>query len=183
MGINKRTPSLLHWMLVLIAATPWLATAESTLYSDSRFYPKEEVLMDLDQHIYWKICSVGQMTDAGQCIGTPERMVLEEAIALANKTDGWRLPTVQEYRSITLCRHPIGTDQYQPQSSCDGDYLTPTVNPVFIWVWPVRYWSHPQGSQATTFSFYTGEEISTPDEQKHMVLLVRDFIKGDPNAN
>lgn len=178
MNKPKRARALLPFMMAQALATPLLAVADAGVSNDSRFYEADGVILDFDQHIYWQKCSMGQVMVEGRCEGKPERMALEDAVEVGNKAEGWRLPTTQEYRSVALCRHPTGSESYQPQLKCTGDYLMPTVSPIFGWISPVKYWSHTPGEQAATFSFYTGETIPTLHEQKHMVILVRDFGEG-----
>ena len=161
----------------MITGSPVTVYAESGFQNTSRFHEDGGVLIDFDNQIFWKKCTVGQDIVNNKCAGFPSMMGFQRALDLAQDTKEWRLPTNEEYQSIKICRHPTNGQASQTLDRCSGDFLIPTVNEFFGWILPVKYWGYEGHGNSFTFSFYSGNFAITPDTEKHLVLLVKDFIK------
>jgi len=67
----------------------------------------------------WKRCALGQSWDGTTCQGSADTMEWQQALQAAAERDGWRLPDIQELRSIVeTCRtNPAVNQEVFPNMS------------------------------------------------------------------
>jgi hypothetical protein len=88
------------------------------------------VLKDVVTNLEWQRCSVGQTwnSESKGCDGsnTPLNWYSANALVLS---DGWRLPTVMELRSLVYCSScdPASIGMPLEYTSCGGTFTRPTI--------------------------------------------------------
>lgn len=94
------------------------------------FGPNNEYVKDLVNNLEWQRCSVGQTWNAGTnaCDGSLTPFTWIEASQIA-VVDEWRVPTVDELRSLVYCSTGIPDYFGMPleKTTCGGDYTHPVI--------------------------------------------------------
>jgi hypothetical protein len=130
-------------MFILVIAAPLFVAAESRAQNCIESIPPTTqinhyrsndngTVHDLQRHLIWMRCSIGQTWQDGQCLGAPETTTWEDALATANASGfadhtDWRLPTLHELSGITelRCQQPAINLTLFP-GALAGDYWTAT---------------------------------------------------------
>ncbi|NCC40231.1 MAG: DUF1566 domain-containing protein [Gammaproteobacteria bacterium] len=90
-------------------------------------------LFDLETKLMWMRCSLGQTWDGETCRGQGDRMDWDQANRQSGKElfglRDWRLPTVDELKTLVYCSS--GRPRYWNDTGrgCDGDHAQPTIAP------------------------------------------------------
>ncbi|MBB43302.1 MAG: hypothetical protein CMM44_06005 [Rhodospirillaceae bacterium] len=123
---------------------------------------------DVEQNLYWKRCSFGQVWLDNTCKGQIKKLTISDAIVVASKMskiDGrnWRLPTRDELQGII----DIKTDYPQVD------------NEIFPNTYPGPYWTSSKNyfdeERSWTVNFFTGQFFSRfLNTQVHAVRFVTD---------
>lgn len=146
-----------------------IAKAEANILPNSERYKihNDGTVTDTKTNLMWQRCSYGQRWNGSNCEGDPNTMTLDEACASkiqqapwralwSNKSqawpsfagyDDWRLPTIEELRSLIWCSN--GTAQEEAwkygcsgMGNRNGPYEKPTLDAnVFPNTPPWQYWS------------------------------------------
>lgn len=118
----------------LALAALCLVPVASLAEAPARWVIDGPVAYDRKTALTWQRCSVGQTWQApGTCAGEAERVTFDEA--LKRQADGWRVPTLDELRSILVRDRK------------------PTIDlAIFPGALPVYYWS--TDSRDTTTAWY-----------------------------
>lgn len=106
-----------------------------------RFTLSGAQVIDKRTGLVWARCSVGQTWDGSTCTGSPTYLRHEEAMILAEQTNGWRLPNVKELASIVSrpCI-PAIDDLAFPATPLGGTWTsTPNPTPTSISAWTVEF--------------------------------------------
>jgi len=121
-----------------------------------------DVVRHEDTSLEWRRCTLGQKWDGVTCLGSPEHFTWEEALRVERKSDSWRLPEINELRSIVEeCRRNPGINRM-----------------VFPNTPAARFWSatryHGSGDRAWTVYFYDGDGGWRYMQENRTIRLVRD---------
>ncbi|OUD15251.1 DUF1566 domain-containing protein [Thioflexithrix psekupsensis] len=136
---------------------------------------------DIKTNLQWMRCLVGQTWQDGRCHGEAQEMYCDTAVALKADFAGhsdWRLPTIEELRSLVYCSS--GKPAYFPNNGkkCEGDYQRPTLvqeafpdaSEWFVWSCsPVAGGT----SNAWGVGFNNGSDDNSPRYGSNNVRLVR----------
>ena len=140
------------------------------------------VVRDLETGLEWMRCAVGQgwNSERQTCVGEPTAMSWDLANELT-RPDGFRLPEVNELRSLVYCsnRRGMGTGlgmgiNYSPCGE-PGSFRSPTINPgAFPGSQPGWFWSaSPYGNEAWYVSFSNGMVSHSKTSANNRARLVR----------
>lgn len=85
----------------------WTAQAACPT-APGRFVTNGAEVTDSQTGLVWARCSVGQSWSGSACTGSYSTHTHEQALALANASDGWRLPNKRELGSLADrgCQNP-----------------------------------------------------------------------------
>lgn len=139
-----------------------LGRPESTPSRDFTLVGDGSIVRHETTGLEWQRCTFGQTWNGRTCEGSAGYYSWVEALLLANETDGWRLPTISELRSIV--------------ENCRSN---PSINRrVFPNTPATRYWTcSPYGGYADdawTVYFYDGDGGWRYMNKYRRVRLVRD---------
>ncbi|OUD15258.1 DUF1566 domain-containing protein [Thioflexithrix psekupsensis] len=111
-------------------STPVSKTHKKPLIKDRYQDNGDGTVTDVKTNLQWMRCLIGQAWQNGRCHGEAREMSWDEArklkIRFAGHSD-WRLPTIEELRSLVYCSS--GEPAYFPNNGerCEGDYQCPTI--------------------------------------------------------
>jgi len=141
---------------------------------------QRDVVRDTVTGLEWKRCSLGQSWDGQTCTGEAAHYTWEEAGQAADEVADWRLPTIDELRTLVYCsssepaRFPGGDGFY-----CRGEHQRPTIvievfpnNPAY-WYWsgsPSRWRPYDLAWSVNFDEGYAGEDSQS---DRSRVRLVR----------
>lgn len=151
----------------------------------NRYQIKDRLVKDTTTDLMWQRCSLGQIWKDASCQGTAEAYTWEDAMKVANNYayagyKDWRLPTIDELKTLVYCSSGLIKSYKNGRSHCDGKYTIPTINddvflntPRYGWYWS----STPNAERRNTawvVSFSDGGVYADGDEDKGFnVRLVR----------
>ena len=107
-----------------------------------------EVVRDTVTGLEWQRCSVGEIWTGNECVGEAHQYTWDQARQVADRLAGWRLPTIDELRTLTFC----SSDQparFNNGLQCEGDYLRPTI---VLDAFPGTNWFFWSGSPDADYS-------------------------------
>ncbi|PQJ96378.1 hypothetical protein CXB77_08285 [Chromatium okenii] len=162
------------------------AAVETILLGNRYLYNNDATVTDLITDLQWMRFSLGQKWENGTCVGEAKTYTWEEAkqaAELINKHGGyagyqdWRLPTIDELKSLVYCSSGQPKTWNDTGKECEGDYANPTIdsgafpNTPSSWFWSVAYGTN----YAWHVYFYDGyaHYISRFSSYPHRVRLVR----------
>jgi prepilin-type N-terminal cleavage/methylation domain-containing protein len=146
-----------------------------------RYHDYFNTVIDTQTNLQWMRCLIGQEWREGRCQGEAQDMGWNKAQALKIDFAGysdWRLPTIEELRSLVYCSS--GKPAYFPNNGkqCEGDYQRPTlIQEAFpdapaSWVWsssPVAGYT----DYAWNVNFHDGNGYDDHRNANYHVRLVR----------
>lgn len=91
--------------------------SDSGAPNPQRFVMLGDTIKDNESGLIWQRCSVGQTWDGNACAGMAEKLRLNEAQKYA--VQGWRVPSVEELKSLRYCAN--GLEEYGEHGICKGD--------------------------------------------------------------
>ncbi|WP_304300076.1 DUF1566 domain-containing protein [Chromatium okenii] len=136
------------WMLALdiitqplpntTSASQITTAAVATILLGNRYlYNHDATVTDLITDLQWMRFSLGQKWENGTCVGEAKEYTWEEAkqaAELINKHGGyagyqdWRLPTIDELKSLVYCSSGQPKIWNDTGEKCEGDYAKPTID-------------------------------------------------------
>lgn len=101
----------------------------------------DDVVRDDATNLEWQRCSLGQSWDGTSCDGNPRWFTWREALEVAQTVPGWRLPDLQELRSIVEeCRtFPTINLAVFPGTQPGSGYWTSTPTTSLSFAWGVTF--------------------------------------------
>ncbi|MDP2102501.1 MAG: DUF1566 domain-containing protein [Methylotenera sp.] len=91
--------------------------SDSGAPNPQRFVVLGDTIKDNESGLIWQRCSVGQTWDGNACAGMAKKLILNEAQKYA--VQGWRVPSVDELKSLRYCAN--GFEEYGEHGICKGD--------------------------------------------------------------
>ena len=141
--------------------------AEST--PTSRFSSADETVTDQETTLSWMRCAVGQRWDGSSCLGQPQTVAWQEAMAMVDKVNAqglggyhdWRMPMIPELASIV-------------ERQCFNPRMNTTVFPGAP---SAVFWSSMEKMGTTnyayTLDFGGGAALASDKQRQGAVRLVR----------
>ena len=134
-----------------------------------------EIIYDTTTGLEWQRCSLGQTWNGHTCTGEAKTYTWDDAHTAADRVPGWRLPTIDELKTLVYCS---SGQPAQFGCQCSGDYQQPTiVTEAFPETPASRFWS---GSPYANYSdsawyvhFYHGYAGNALRSLNGRVRLVR----------
>jgi hypothetical protein len=162
------------------SASPLAETVSSPLPqadhpSGARFVVKNETVKDIESGLIWQRCSVGQTWDGSACSGKALKLSFDEA--QKHEQQGWRVPTINELKSLRDCTN--GFEVYGEHTICKGDPKARAYHESFEMAGEGMYGSStvtkPRGSMHWAVSFNeSGSLIPVPNLMPNYIRLVKD---------
>ncbi len=81
---------------------------------------------DVQTHLRWMHCALGQTWNGGMCTGEAARYTWQDAQNTAY--GGWRVPSREELRSLVYCSSGQPKTWNDTGNACEGNYTRPTIN-------------------------------------------------------
>ena len=86
-----------------------------------------DIIYDITTRLEWQRCSLGQTWNGRTCTGEANRYTWDEARAAAARVSGWRLPTIEELRTLVYCSSGQPANFTNARGRCSGNYQQPTI--------------------------------------------------------
>ena len=86
-----------------------------------------DMIYDTTTQLEWQRCSLGQTWNGRTCTGEANPYTWDQARAAADRVSGWRLPTIDELRTLVYCSSGQPARFNSSGRSCSGDYQRPTI--------------------------------------------------------
>ena len=137
-----------------------------------------DIVLDTVTGLEWQRCSLGQTWDGKTCTGEAAARNWNQARQAADQVSGWRLPNIQELRTLVYCSSGQPARFKNNDAGCSGNYERPTIvaeafpNTPRAWFWsasPVAGHS----DRAWFVNFLDGFDFSNPKSHNCRVRLVR----------
>ena len=115
-----------------------------------------EMVRDTVTGLEWQRCSLGQTWDGRTCVGEAETFTWEEARLAAERVLDWRLPTIDELKTLTYCSSGQPA-RFSNGEMCEGNYRVPTiVQEAFPNTPRSFFWSGSPYAYRSSFAWYVG---------------------------
>lgn len=138
---------------------------------------------DTQTRLMWMRCSAGQSWNGQTCIGQPNMLDWQTASRERNRGfagfSDWRLPTLEELRSLVYCSTGRHVTPNASDAACAGSFVKPTIDPTLFpntvagWYWSSTSFTGNSMS-AWYVSFSTGESGNYGTGNPRYVRFVRD---------
>ncbi|MDX6851396.1 DUF1566 domain-containing protein [Gilvimarinus sp. SDUM040013] len=138
--------------------------------------PEGSIVYDSTTDLEWQRCSRGQIWTDGACAGDAER-VSRRILNASLPEDGWRLPEIEELKSLVLCDSGAPMLQDLIDQRCEGDFTSPVISQTaFPDTDTSRYWSntHSHSDFYRTLNFDNGANGTARFDYYRNVRYVRD---------
>ncbi|MBK1734785.1 hypothetical protein CKO15_05670 [Halorhodospira abdelmalekii] len=139
------------------------------------------VVEDTQTGLQWMRCSLGQRWDGQTCGGHANYFTWHEARQVTDRYAGWRLPTIEELRTLRYCSggEPALFLGGRERTSCGGHYQRPTIVQEAFPNTPARtFWSASPyvGTSGHSWNvhFHNGNDNWLSRSSPNRVRLVRD---------
>ena len=86
-----------------------------------------DIIYDTTTRLEWQRCSLGQTWNGHTCTGEINLYTWDEARAAAARVSGWRLPTIEELRTLVYCSSEQPARFKNSSGRCLGNYQQPTI--------------------------------------------------------
>ncbi len=116
---------------------PSIATVTTTLLGGRYRDNNDGTVTDVKTDLQWMRCSLGQEWKNGTCVGDVAKYTWDDthkAVESLNRSGGyagyrnWRLPTIDELKSLVYCSSGKPTTWNDTGKRCEGNYARPTVD-------------------------------------------------------
>ena len=115
-----------------------------------------EIVRDTVTGLEWQRCSLGQTGDGRTCVGEAQAFTWEEACQAADRVAGWRLPRIDELKTLTCCTSGQPA-RFNSGWACQGEYRRPTiVQEVFPNTPSSHFWSGSPFASNSHYAWYVG---------------------------
>ena len=114
-----------------------------------------DIIKDTTTGLYWMRCSVGQSWNGRTCIGEANRYTWEQAQQIGHS--GWRLPTIDELRTLVYCSSGQPAQFKNNNRPCSGNYQQPTIVTEAFPGTPSLlsyFWSSSPSANSSSFAWY-----------------------------
>ncbi|WP_157092244.1 DUF1566 domain-containing protein [Thioalkalivibrio nitratireducens] len=87
------------------------------------------IVRDVVTGLEWQRCSLGHTWDGQTCVGEATGYTQREAQQAASEIAGWRLPTIEELRTLVFCSsgEPARFFDHDTRDRCRGQFQRPTI--------------------------------------------------------
>ncbi|MBK5966071.1 hypothetical protein CCR95_18800 [Thiocystis minor] len=101
-----------------------------------RYYDHGDgTVTDTTTDLMWKRCSEGQTWSGENCVGEASKMTWDQAMSNGRQKhwptfaghDDWRLPTLDELKTLAYCSSRQPQTWKMTAESCEGEYVRPTI--------------------------------------------------------
>lgn len=157
-----------------------------TYYGFYLLYPNG-IALDTRTKLMWQRCDVGQIWNGNTCTGEASNITWNDAMpngqqkswaSFAGYSD-WRMPTIEELRSLVYCSSGNPKTWNDTSKECKGNYQKPTIDTTAFpgtlhWVWSSSAdASGPTGTWSLSLYFGNGNVGWTNGSDAYQVRLVR----------
>lgn len=141
-------------------------------------------VLDICTRLQWMRCALGQSWNNNFCNGESKKHTINQANKATdefNKQGGyagycdWRLPSMDELKTLVYCSSCNPEMWKEARSSCQGDYIKPTIDPIAFPSAPISKFLCSSGNEMGEFyvDFSNGETGVSMGRIAGHVRLVR----------